>query len=402
MIIVSGPRPRVLNMRFLHTSDWHLGRSFHGTDLLAEQSVAMDRVVQAAVEHRVDAVLVAGDVYDRALPGTDVVALLNETLERLVREGIKVVITSGNHDSAVRLGFGGSLMEAAGVHLRTELDRLTDPVAFREQDQDVLVYGIPYLDPGLSAQRLGVERSAGHPGVTAAAVQRIREDAARRAAEHPERRTRTVVMAHLFAAGGTETDSERPLVVGQLGQVPISVFDGLDYVALGHLHGAQAPTDTVRYSGSPIPYSFSEADQDKAGLVVDVVAGEAVAVTVLDWPAPRPLRRLRGRIEDLLADPAHADAEDAWCQITLTDTERPEAPMDRLKQRFPHALVLLFDPEDRGQDRADYRERVGRVQDPGELARDFVDHVRERRPNEAETELIDTLVTRARVQEVQA
>lgn len=362
----------------------------------------MDRVVEAAVEHNVDAVLIPGDVYDRALPGTDVVALLNDTLERLVKAQVKVVITSGNHDSAVRLGFGGSLMAAAGVHLRTDVAALTDPVVFREPGQDVLVYGIPYLDPGLTAQALGVDRAAGHPGVTAAATARIREHAQEYAREHLDQQVRTVVLAHLFAAGGAETDSERPLVVGQLGQVPVSVFQGFDYTALGHLHGAQAPTETVRYSGSPLPYSFSEAEQDKSGLIVDLVPGQPAKVTSIAWPPPRALARLSGRIEDLLANEDFAHAEDAWCQITLTDPERPATPMERLKQRFPYALELLFQPEGRELDTRTYRQRVRRDEDPATVTLGFVDHVRERGANEAEETLIRTVVGQASMTEVSA
>jgi exonuclease SbcD len=402
MIILSGAAPTVINMRFLHTSDWHLGRSFHGTDLLAQQRAAMDRVVETAVDQHVDAVLVPGDVYDRALPGTDVVSLLNDTLERLVAHGIKVVITSGNHDSAVRLGFGASLMAAAGVYLRTDLDSLTDPVVFEEDGQHVLVYGIPYLDPGLTAQALGVERSAGHPGVTAAAAERIRDHAEEYAREHPQTRVRSVVLAHLFAAGGAETDSERPLVVGQLGQVPVSVFQGFDYTALGHLHGAQAPTETIRYSGSPLPYSFSEAEQDKAGLIVDLEPGQHARVTSIAWPPPRALARLRGRIEDLLTEPEYEVAETAWCQITLTDPERPATPMERLRRRFPHALELIFDPEGRERDTRTYRQRVRRDEDPAEVTLGFVDHVRERTASTEEETLIRDVLGAASMTEVSA
>jgi exonuclease SbcD len=362
----------------------------------------MDRVVETAKDHGVDAVLVPGDVYDRALPGTDVVRLLNDTLERLVGLGVKVVVTSGNHDSAVRLGFGGALMQAAGVHLRTDLERLTDPVVFADGDQDVLVYGIPYLDPGLTAEVLGADRADGPAGVTAAATRRIQEHAQVYAHEHRGREVRTVVLAHLFAAGGAETDSERPLVVGQLGQVPLSVFDGFDYTALGHLHGAQAPLDSVRYSGSPLPYSFSEAEQQKSGLIVDLEPGEPASVTTVAWPAPRALARLRGKLEDLLVDPAVAKAEEAWCQITLTDPERPANPMDRLKTRFPYALELLFEPEGREHDPRSYRQRVRKGEDPATVALEFVDHVRERKPDEAEARMIRDVVGRAGIQEVSA
>lgn len=379
-------------MRFLHTSDWHLGRTFHGSSLLAEQAQAMDRIVDAVADHGVDAVLLAGDVYDRALPAVDVVQLFDRTLARIVAAGAALIITSGNHDSAVRLGFGGALMEGAGVHLRTAVSELERPVVFPGDAEDVLVYGIPYLEPRLVAEQLGLQPGAGHEPVIRAAVGALSADAKRRESERG-RPQRTVVLAHLFAAGGEESESERPLAVGELDRVPATVFGGVDYAALGHLHGAQAPLPTVRYSGSPLPYSFSEAEQKKVGLLVDVKPGEPVVVTELAWDPPRALRRLRGRLEDLLQDPSLEDATQAWCQFTLTDAERPARPMERLRERFPHALVLLYDPQGAPpKERLGYRDRLRQAQDPTEVALGFVDHVRGRGADAEETALLTELV----------
>ena len=384
-------------MRFLHTSDWHLGRTFHGSSLLQEQRIAMDRIVDAVVEHGVDAVLIAGDVYDRALPAVDVVNLFDETLARIVSAGASVVVTSGNHDSAIRLGFGGRLMEASGVHLRTDAAQLDRPAVFAGAEEDVLVYGLPYLEPRLVAPALGVESAHGHAAVVRAAMDLVRADAAARAAGKP---VRVVVMAHVFAAGGEGSESERPLAVGELDRVPVSVFDGVDYVALGHLHGAQAPAPTVRYSGSPLPYSFSEAEQAKRGLLVDVVEGLPVSITELPWPPPRALARLRGNLEKLLMDPAHEWATEAWCQITLTDAERPARPMERLRERFPHTLVLAFDPQGRVDDAAKgYRERMREAADPVEVAKGFVDHVRQRGLDPDEETLLTGILNAAALEE---
>jgi len=379
-------------MRLLHTSDWHLGRTFHGSSLLQEQRLAMDRIVEAVTEHGVDAVLVPGDVYDRALPAVDVVALLDATLERIVAAGARVIMTSGNHDSAVRLGFGSGLLERAGVHLRTSLADLTRPVVLREDGQEVLVYGLPYLEPRLVADALGVEGS-GHAPVIAAALERVREDAATRAGDVP---TRVVVLAHVFAAGGEGSASERPLAVGEVDRVPATLFADVDYAALGHLHGAQSPLPTVRYAGSPLPYSFSETDQAKGALLVDLAPERDAEVTWLDWPAPRPLRRMRGDILTLLQDPLLAEAEEAWCQITLTDPERPERAMERLRERFPYAQVLLFDPQGRDEQAPKgYRERLREAADPTEVTLGFVDHVRGRGADAAETALLGELIATA-------
>ncbi len=387
-------------MRLLHTSDWHLGRTFHGSSLLAEQELAMDRVVEAVKEHEVDAVLIAGDVYDRALPAVDVVQLFDRTLARLVETGVKVIVSSGNHDSAVRLGFGGRLMEAAGVHLRTRVEDLDAPVVLAGPEEDVLVYALPYLEPRLVAAPLGVSEP-GHTPVVRAALERVREDAAGRVAAAEGRAQRVVVMAHVFAAGGEPSESERPLAVGELDRVPATLFQDVDYAALGHLHGAQAPLPHVRYSGSPLPYSFSEASQHKVGLLVDLEPGLPARVTELPWPPPRPLARLRGTLETLLSDPALAHAEGSWCQFTLTDPQRPERPMERLRARFPHALVLRWEPDAERTDAAlGYRERVRRDSaDPALVARGFVDHVRQRAVNEDEDELLTSLVDAAQLEE---
>lgn len=381
-------------MRWLHTSDWHLGRTFHGSSLLEEQRLAMDRIVDAVRENSVDAVLVPGDVYDRALPAVDVVTLLDRTLQRIVEAGAQVVITSGNHDSAVRLGFGAGLLAHAGVHLRTSLASLTEPVVFTEPGQRVLVYGVPYLEPRLVAEHLGADPRAGHAGVVAAALEAISRDAAAR--REPGTPDRVVVLAHVFAAGGAGTESERPLAVGELDRVPATLFEPFDYAALGHLHGAQTPLPHVRYAGSPLPYSFSEAAQEKGALLVDLLPGAPAATTWIPWAPPRPLHRLRGEIGELLSDERFGEAEQAWCQITLTDRERPERAMERLRERFPYAQVLLFDPQGRDENApVGYRERMLRAEDPTAVAVGFVDHVRGRGADPQEAELLAELVAAA-------
>ncbi|MGX1158274.1 DNA repair exonuclease SbcCD nuclease subunit [Streptomyces albogriseolus] len=216
----------------------------------------------------------------------------------------------------------------------------------------------------------GVER-AGHETVLAAAMDRVRADLAARPAG-----TRSVVLAHAFVTGGEPSDSERDIAVGGVASVSAAVFDGVDYVALGHLHGCQTLTDRVRYSGSPLPYSFSEAGHRKSMWLVDLAADGSVTAERVDCPVPRPLARLRGTLEELLADPALAPHEEAWVEATLTDPVRPADPMARLAERFPHTLALVFDP-DRPPDDPDVsyaRRLAGR--DDQQIAEDFVAHVR--------------------------
>jgi exonuclease SbcD len=280
---------------------------------------------------------VAGDVYDRALPPVDAVRLADETFARLASSRAQVVVTSGNHDSAHRLGFGSRLIDASGVFIRTDATAVGTPVLLEDRHGPVAVYGLPYLDPDTLREPWGLPRRS-HETALREAMSRVRHDLARRPG------ARSVVLAHAFVAGGEPSDSERDISVGGVSVVPASVFDGVDYTALGHLHGRHTLTGAIRYSGSPIAYSFSEATHRKGSWLVDLDASGLHAAEFVDAPVPRPLARIRGDLDSLLTDPALTRHESAWVQATLTDDTRPLQAMDRLRRRFPHALVLVFEP----------------------------------------------------------
>jgi exonuclease SbcD len=375
-------------MRLLHTSDWHLGRAFHGVDLLAAQGRFLDHLVEVVRAERVDAVVVAGDVYDRALPPVDAVRLLDDALDRLHDAGAQVVLSSGNHDSPQRLGFGARRAERAGLHVRTAVRDLARPALLGDAHGPVAVYALPYLEPATAAEALEAEAPT-HEHVLRSALARVRADLARHAG------ARSVVAAHAFVTGAAPSDSERDIRVGGVGAVPRSLLAGFDYVALGHLHGPQRLAETVRYSGSPLPYSFSEARQRKGSWLVDL--GPAGVATVERVPAPvhRPLATLRGRLADLLADPAHAPAEAAFCQVVLTDAERPAAPMDRLRARFPHTVHLTFEPQGAATSRGSYVERVTGLDDE-QVCCAFLDDVRGRPASGPERALLRSALEHVR------
>ncbi|HYJ76817.1 MAG TPA: exonuclease SbcCD subunit D [Kineosporiaceae bacterium] len=377
-------------MRLLHTSDWHLGRSFHRVNLLAEQAGALDHLVDVVRSEAVDVVVVAGDVYDRALPGVDVVTLLDDALARLAATGATIVLTSGNHDSPRRLGFAARLLEHSRVHVRTDPARCGDPVLLEDASGSVAVYPLPYLEPALVAPALGLPPGAGHEAVLGAAMDAVRADLAARPAG-----TRSVVAAHAFVVGGLASDSERDISVGGIGGVPATVFDGVDYVALGHLHGRQRLGEAVRYSGSPLAYSFSEHGQVKGSWLVELGRRGPARVDPVDAPVPRRLAVLRGALDELLADPGLAHAEAAWCQVTLTDDERPAEAMTRLRSRFPHTLELRFEPAG-GARVGGYTARTAARSDL-ELCCGFVEHVRNRAPDEQERAVLRDAVEGARV-----
>jgi exonuclease SbcD len=204
-----------------------------------------------------------------------------------------------------------------------------------------------------------------------------------------------VVAAHAFVVGGEPSDSERDISVGGVGAVPAGLFAGADYVALGHLHGRQRLADTVRYSGSPLAYSFSEHGHTKGSWLVELGPAGVERVHPVDAPVPRRLAVLDGPLERLLSDPALTRHEDAWCQVTLTDDERPAEAMTRLRTRFPHTLELRFGPAS-APSRGTYTRRTAEQDDLG-LCCGFLEHVRRRPPSDAERELLTAAVEGARV-----
>ncbi|MFM9446497.1 exonuclease SbcCD subunit D [Streptomyces acidiscabies] len=380
-------------MRLLHTSDWHLGRAFHRVDMLDAQAGFIAHLVATAREREVDAVVVSGDVYDRAVPSLAAVELFDDALHRLAGLGVPTVLISGNHDSARRLGVGAGLIDRAGIHLRTDPASAGTPVIVPHAHGDVAFYGLPYLEPALVKDEFGVEK-AGHEAVLAAAMDRVRADLATRAPG-----TRSVVLAHAFVTGGQPSDSERDITVGGVASVPAGVFDGVDYVALGHLHGAQTLTPRIRYSGSPLPYSFSESAHRKSMWLIDLDADGEVTADRVDCPVPRALARIRGTLDHLLSDPELTRHEDAWVEATLTDPVRPADPMARLTTRFPHTLNLVFAPDRTPEDpEASYARRLAGRTDQ-EIAEDFVTHVRGASPDTDEQGVLRAAFDAVRAQE---
>jgi DNA repair protein SbcD/Mre11 len=362
-------------MRLIHTSDWHLGRSLHRADLREAQGAFLDALVETARSEAVDAVLVAGDVYDRAVPPLEAVALFEDVLVRLRETGARVVVTSGNHDSARRLGFGSRLVDGAGVHLRTRAAAVAEPVLLEDAHGPVAVYGLPYLEPEAVRDELppepgdpGAPAPRGQEGVVGRAAACARADLAARGG------LRSVVLAHAWVSGGQASDSERDITVGGVGHVPAAVFDGFTYTALGHLHGPQVLRDGLRYSGSPLPYSFSEAGQRKGSWLVELDARGLARVEHVPAPVHRRLSVLRGELDELLTSARFQEHEADFVSVALTDPARPEAAFDRLHSRFPHVLTMSWEPCGAAP-AGSYRARVAGRTD-AEIAESFVEHVR--------------------------
>jgi exonuclease SbcD len=362
-------------MRFLHTSDWHLGRTLHGVDLLDAQRTVLEQLCRLVAEPPggvpVDAVLIAGDVYDRAVPPVESVTLFADVLAELTKHST-VIVTGGNHDSAIRLGFGSRLFTDR-LRVHTELASIGEPVLLSSGGVSTAIYPLPYLDPDEARYVLAEDDqqplARSHQAVMAAALRRVRADLATRPG------VRSVLLAHAFVIGGAASDSERSIVVGGVDSVGGDTFAGIDYVALGHLHGGQqlrGPGGTVlRYSGSPLRYSFSERQQTKSVTLVDLPADGPPELHSLPLAQPREMAELTGLLADLLTGTEHAED---WVRLVVTDRARPDRLFDRVKSRYPH--VLRVDHLPAGAEPAgNWHPSPVVERDPRELAGDFIAHV---------------------------
>ncbi|MBD8506245.1 exonuclease SbcCD subunit D [Hoyosella sp. G463] len=379
-------------MRILHTSDWHIGRTFHGVDLRADQDAVLAEIARIVAAEGVDVVVVSGDLYDRAMPNADAVRLCNDAFVRIRDAGARIIATSGNHDSATRVGAAAEFAAAGGLHLRTRVPEIDVPVLIEDEHGPVAFYAIPYLEPDVVRGELAVaERS--HEAVLAAAMARINADREAREASAGADRLRTVVSAHAFVTGAVPSESERTISVGGVETVPMSVFGDVDYVALGHLHTPQVLARSVRYSGSPVPYSFGERSDRKAVWLVDLDANGLRDVTEVALPLARPLGEMTGTVAQLLSEPALEELTSHYLSAVLTDPVRPRDPMRVLRERFPHLVHLRWESPARDKETS-YRQRVSGASDK-EIARRFlIDTWRE--PTAADLDLVEEALQQAR------
>jgi exonuclease SbcD len=374
-------------MRILHTSDWHIGRSFHGHATLDALRGVLDALVMQVRDNAVDLVIVAGDVFDSAAPAAACYTLLSDTLRALRDSGARVMVTSGNHDSAARLGFQAQLLRE-GIHVLTDPLGVGTPITFDDADGPVHVYGIPFLEPALvrglwEGVEVRTQRDAlGH------AMSLVRADLQVRGG-------RSIAVAHCFAAGVTATPGvEREIRQGTLDVVPLAVFDGPDYVALGHIHGRQQISPRVRYAGAPLHYSFGEADKPRGSWLVELDASGLASVEWLELPVPRRLKTLHDTLDALLTDGAYTEYEDAWICAEYTDPTPQLDPMRRLQERFAHCATVSHTPvRRRADDGLTYARRVAGARSDAELFDAFLTHVRDGEgATEREVELIRDVI----------
>lgn len=318
-------------MKFIHTADWHLGKLVHGVYMTAEQREVLRQFVEMVEQEKPDAIVIAGDLYDRSVPPTEAVELLNEVMFQInVELETPVVAIAGNHDSAERLSFGASWFKQSNFYLKGKLDQDFAPVSIN----GVNFYCVPYAEPGVVRELLGDESIHSHQEAMKAIIGKIEEEM--------NQDEINVFVGHAFVLGGQTSDSERTLSVGGSGCVSIDLFEPFDYTALGHLHSPDAIRhDTVRYSGSLLKYSFSEAKQRKSISIVEITDDGKVTIEERTLIPTRDMREIEGTLEELL-DPSRIQTEQVedYLKVTLLDKGALIDPMNKLRQVYPNVLHL--------------------------------------------------------------
>ena len=329
-------------MRFIHTADWHLGRLFHSLHLTDDQRFTLDGLFKLAQSSQADAVVIAGDVFDRAVPPPDAVGLLDSIVARLALDaGVAVVMIAGNHDSAARLEYFSELARRSGVHVVGRVGPEVRPAELRGADgTEVSFWPIAYTDPESARGEMGRDDIHTHQEAIAAQLETI--------ARAADGSTRNVVVGHAFVSGCRQSESERELTVGGSAAVSAALFNDFDYVALGHLHERQtAGSDRIRYSGSLLKYSFSETDQQKSVSIVDLGPQGQLSVREAYLPIRRDVRRVRGAFEELLSRDVGEGLAEAYVEVILTDSDPILNPVDKLRKQFPFLLSLRRQESDR-------------------------------------------------------
>jgi exonuclease SbcD len=318
------------SMKFIHTSDWHLGRQFHHQSLLEDQAKVLEQLLQYIEQEAVDAVIIAGDIYDRAVPPAAAVKLLDDTLAKICLDlKVPVIIIPGNHDSADRLSFGSRHLRTANLHIISELSQITDAIAIKSQDCTVHIFGIPYNDPENVRNHFNIEvktHDQAHRHLVAQ-ILAVKPDAP------------TVLVSHCFMEGAESSESERPLSIGGAECISSDPFAPFDYVALGHLHRPQhKEQEQIRYSGSLMKYSFSEHNQKKAVTLVEINANGLQSIQQLPLQSPKDLRIIEGEFQSILERGKTDPKADDYLLIRLTDKHAILEPMERLRTVYQNVL----------------------------------------------------------------
>jgi len=320
-------------MKFLHTSDWHLGRQFHNVSLLDDQKVVLEQIIDYIQSNKVDALVIAGDVYDRSVPPTAAIELMNQFVSRVCGElKLPIILIPGNHDGAERLGFASQQMAESGLHIIANFKDMLTPVELETDMGKVRFYGMPYNDPELVRHYFKQPVST-HDDAHKLLCEEITATFGPNATN--------VLISHCFVDGAIESESERPLSIGGSDRVSHEHFTPFDYVALGHLHQPQKKGEEyIRYSGSLMKYSFSEQHQKKGMTLVELDESGFKSATHIDLSAPHEMRIIEGELDEIIAQGKTDPSSHDYVLVRLMDRHAILNPMEKLRAVYPNVLHL--------------------------------------------------------------
>ena len=323
-------------MKLLHLSDLHIGKRVNEFSMMEDQTYILKQILSVAEQEAADGVILAGDLYDKPVPPAEAVQVMDRFLTQLADRNIPVFAVSGNHDSPERVAFGAELMRNRGIYLSPVYDGNVAAISLEDSYGQVCVYLLPFLRPSTVRHALAQEEGkiTSYQDALKMAVERI----------HPDSGKRNVLVAHQFVTGAVRCDSEE-VSVGGIDQVDASVFDEFDYVALGHIHSPQwVKRREVRYCGTPLKYSFSEADQEKSVTVVELEEKGKVKIRTIPLVPMRDMRKIRGTYMEVMERSFETgENRDDYVQITLTDEEDIPDGLQRLRTRYPRLMRLEYD-----------------------------------------------------------
>ena len=321
-------------MRFAHLSDLHIGKRVNGFSMIEDQKYILNQVVEIIKREEVEAVILAGDIYDKTIPSAEAVQVLDDFLIQLSNLNLPIFVISGNHDSAERLSFGARVLRKSQIYISELYNGEITPITLEDEYGKIHVYLMPFLKPALVRQALGREEIVTYQDAVEMAIHQIplkEED-------------RNILVAHQFVIGASKSDSEE-VSVGGLDQISHTLFESFDYTALGHIHGPQhIGKETIRYCGTPLKYSFSEEAHTKSVTIIDLEQKGKTTIRMVPLIPMRDMRKIRGKYEEIISQALvdNRSLED-YIQITLTDEEDVLNGLENLRKIYPNIMRFEYD-----------------------------------------------------------
>lgn len=372
-------------MKLFHLADLHIGKRYNELSLIDDQRYILDKILSLCDSEKPDGVIIAGDVYDKSVPSAEAVELFDLFLNGLSERGLKTFIISGNHDCAERVAFGSKLMRASGVYVAPVYDGSVKPVVLSDAYGEINFYLLPFVKPA-TVRRFFGEDIDGYTAALAAVVNAMGVDAS----------VRNVLVAHQFVTGSRQSGSEE-LVVGDLGNVDAAVFSPFDYVALGHVHGAQnVGTDSVRYCGTPLKYSLSEANDEKSVTVVELGEKGKFCVKTLPLQPMRDVREIKGTYDELTRKSYYDGAafRNDLLHIVLTDEDEVTDALSKLRLIYPNVMSLRYDNV-RTRENASEKLEALPARSPLEMFSSLYEAQNNAELSEKQRELVQSLIEKA-------